>query len=214
MATTQLATQDPTWFESIYAQANGNLAEVPWADEQASPALVNWLNAVAPSLIRCGGRVAVVGCGTGADARELIRRGYDVTAFDCSPTAIAWAQRLDPDNARAYHVADLFDAPAKWRHRFDLVVEVNTIQALEPDRRPETMAAITELCGPHGHVLVVCRHTTDPVNLDDGPPWPLRQADLESIANDAGMESVGPISAFMDDEDPPVARMRAAFTRR
>ena len=57
---------------------------------------------------------------------------------------------------------------------FDLVVEVNTIQALEPDRRPETMAAITELCGPHGHVLVVCRHTTDPVNLDDGPPWPLR----------------------------------------
>ena len=38
------------YFESIYAEADGESSRIPWADGQPASALVNWLNAVAPSL--------------------------------------------------------------------------------------------------------------------------------------------------------------------
>ena len=200
-------------FESIYAAAGGDPARIPWARERPHPALVSWLNAIAPSLIRCGSRVAVVGCGLGHDAQEILRRGYDVTAFDCSETAIDWARRLDPVHADAYHVADLLHAPSRWRHRFDLVVEVNTLQSLPSDQRQDAMHAVTDLLSPHGRLLVICRGAEEPPALEDGPPWPLAEDELATLASVAGLEDDGGISIFEDGETPPVLRMRALFQR-
>jgi SAM-dependent methyltransferase len=201
------------YFETIYANANGQDLAVPWAHGRPNPALVTWLNAVAPSLVRCGGRVCVIGCGLGDDARELIRRGYDVTAFDCSKTAVTWAKRLDLENARCYCQADLFDPPARWKHRFDLVVEVNTIQALTPDTHGSAMSAISQLLSPHGHLLVICRGAEEPVSIEDGPPWALTESELLEAAESAGLAPVGDVQSFTDDENPPVRRMRALFKR-
>lgn len=200
-------------FEAIYADAQGDASRVPWADLQPHPALVTWLNAVAPSLVRCGARAAVVGCGLGDDAREVMRRGYDVTAFDCSRTAIEWARRLDPDNARCYAHADLFNLPPKWRHRFDLVIEVNTIQSLPPSMHAATVKAISELLSPHGHMLVIARCGDEPVSDDDGPPWALTERELLSAAADAGLRPSQPPTVFTDDERPPVQRIRAVLRR-
>ncbi|MHC4946766.1 MAG: class I SAM-dependent methyltransferase [Planctomycetota bacterium] len=211
--TTQPLTPTTDYFESIYVEAHGDRTRIPWADGRPSPALVNWLNAVAPSLVRCGSRVAVVGCGLGDDAREIIRRGYDVTAFDCSHTAVDWARRLDPINADAYLEADLFDPPARWRHRFDLVVEINTLQSLAPDRHLGAMSAIADLVAPHGHLLVIARAGERPAAIEDGPPWPLTEAALVEAAGLAGLAPHGPACVFEDDEDPPVLRLRAAFRR-
>jgi SAM-dependent methyltransferase len=214
MATATLPLQTSIeQFESIYADARGNAALVPWAHQRPNPALVNWLNAVAPSLVRCGARVCVVGCGLGDDARELIRRGYEVTAFDCSATAVQWAKRLDPANASSYAAADLFVAPPRWRHRFDLVVEINTIQSLPPTMHEEAVKAIAGLVSPHGHVLVICRASGEAVSIDDGPPWPLTMEELLSVTSAAGLVPADPISSFEDDEDPPVPRMRGLFRR-
>ncbi|MCA9295958.1 MAG: class I SAM-dependent methyltransferase, partial [Phycisphaerales bacterium] len=162
-----------TDFESVYATAGRSLSGVPWADGRPSPALVNWLNAVAPSLIRCGARVAVVGCGLGDDVRELVQRGYDVTGFDVSETAINWARERHPSCADAFHVADLFDIPARWRRRFDLVVEINTIQALPIARREHTLPAIADLVGQRGRLLIIARGARSPQAESDGPPWAL-----------------------------------------
>ena len=200
-------------FEAIYAEARGDRARIPWADERAHPALVTWLNAVAPSLVRCGARAIVVGCGLGHDARELMQRGYDVTAFDCSRSAIEWAKRLDPSNARCYVEADLFNAPSRWRHRFDLVIEVNTLQSLTPDLHEPALASIASLLSPHGHMLVICRAADDAIEFDDGPPWALTEEDLLNAASLAGLRPVQPVSIFTDDEDPPVQRMRALLRR-
>ncbi len=213
MPTSPILTRDPDYFEAIYVEADGDASRVRWADGRPHPALVAWLNARASSVVRCSARVAVIGCGLGEDARELIHRGYDVVAFDCSPTAIEWARRIDPANASCYQPADLFDPPARWRHRFDFVVEINTIQALEPDRRIDTMRAITNLLALHGHLLTICRHAAEPAALDAGPPWPLTQNELEAIASEAGLVADEPTVAFIDDEEPPVARMRALFRR-
>ena len=99
------------------------------------------------------------------------------------------------------------------RHRFDLVVEVNTLQALEPERRGAAMSAIAELLAPRGHLLVICRHAKDDDPVPAEPPFPLTKSDLETIAGAAGLSSEGPIAPFLDDEEPPVARMRAIFSR-
>ena len=214
MAVNTLAAQTtPEYFETLYREADGDSSRIPWADGRAQPALVNWLNAAASSIIRCGSRVVVVGCGLGEDARELIKRGYDVTAFDCSKTAINWARQLDPENARCYCTADLFNPPAKWKHRFDLVVEINTIQALVPDMHVKAMQAIAQLMSPHGHLLVICRGCDEPAGIDDGPPWALTRQELLEIADSAGLSPVDAVTEFTDEENPPVRRMRALFRR-
>lgn len=173
-----LVQSSAEYFESIYQEAQGDASRISWADGKPNPALVTWLNAVAPSIIRSGARVACVGCGLGDDARELMRRGYDVTAFDCAKTAVNWAREIDPENARCYVQADLFEPPAKWKHRFDLVVEIYTIQSLPPDTHSAAMSAISGLLSPHGHLLVICRGTDEPVGSDDGPPWALTREAL------------------------------------
>ena len=88
MTTTAVAPVSVADYESVYADALGDPGRIPWPSRRASPAVVNWLNAAAPTLVRCGARVAVAGCGLGHDAREVIRRGYEVTAFDISAAAI------------------------------------------------------------------------------------------------------------------------------
>jgi len=207
-----LAT-DAAHFEAIYAEAEGDPSRIPWADLRPHPALVTWLNAIAPSIVRCGSRVAVVGCGLGDDARELMKRGYDVTAFDCSISAVDMARGFDPARADCYVSADLFDLPQRWRHRFDLVVEINTLQSLLPEMQAEAMKQISQLITPRGHLLLICRGAERPANVDDGPPWAISESQLSKMAREAGLTCEGGISAFMDDEQPPKRRMRAMFRR-
>lgn len=200
-------------FDSIYEQANGDRSQVPWEDGQASPSLVNWLNNVAPSLVRCGARVMVVGCGLGDDARALIHRGYEVTAFDFSQTAIKWARAIDPENAHLYHHADLFDLPTRWKRRFDLVVEINTLQALPITKRSAVMTSLADLLSPHGNLLVISRGRDDDAPHGDGPPWPLSREDLHQAASSANLIVNGEFSEFLDDDQPPMQRLRGVFRR-
>jgi len=63
----------------------------------------------------------VVGCGLGDDAEALAQQGFQVTAFDISPTAIAWCEKRFPDSQVKYQVADLFALDPAWHHKFDFV---------------------------------------------------------------------------------------------
>ena len=208
--TTQPPTTSVDYFEAIYAEAAGDPAQLPWGERRANPVLVDWLNTAAPSLVRCGARVAMVGCGLGADAREVMRRGYEVTGFDCSETAIRWARSLDPENVAGYVQADLFNPPARWVHRFDLVIEVHNVESLTPDRHRSATAALSKLLTPHGRLLVICRTTKDPIASGDGPPWPLTECELLEATAEAGLEPERPILAFGDEGD---RRLRAVFKR-
>lgn len=215
-STTTAADAAPEYFErfeSRYRDAAGDREHIPWSSGRPHRTLTNWLDARAPSVVRCGGRVLVVGCGLGEDAIELVHRGYEVTAFDVSPTAIEWAKAEYPDSAEIFHVADLFEPPAKWRHRFDLVVEVNTIQSLPHADRNAVVAAMAPFLAAHGHLLVICRASDEPVPHEAGPPWAVTKAELEAAADLAGLEAVEQPSVFLDSNDPPVKRMRALYRR-
>lgn len=171
------------FFESIYRCAEGDPTRVPWAEPRPDPLLMQWLNRDAWSLVRPGSRAAVVGCGLGDDVAELARRGYDVLGFDVSPTAVAWAARRHADDADRFIVADLLNLPARMNGRFDLVVEVRTLQSFEPHLQPEAARRIAAMLAPRGVVVVIapCRDAQDDLDPADGPPWLLTPDEVSSL---------------------------------
>ncbi len=201
------------FFESVYQEASGDAGAVPWANAAPNPALVSWLNSEAPGLIRPGATVAVVGCGLGDDVRELADRGYDVVGFDCSPTAISWARRRHTVIADRLLLADLFALPSTLARRHDLVVEINTLQAIDPSLRPPAAAGVVSLARPRGAVLVVCRAREEHDALPPEPPFPLTLGELETLMAENGLAPMGPADSFVDDECPPIRRLRAVFRR-
>lgn len=117
------------------------------------------------------------GCGTGADAVWLARQGWDVTAVDISPTAVARAESLAAEQAPdvaariSWVVADL----TSWQppKHYDLVVS----QYVHPDV-PFT-EFVTRLAGAvaPGGTLFVAGHD---------------HADSHSAAHAPGDASIGP----------------------
>jgi SAM-dependent methyltransferase len=175
--------QPSGWFEPVYQAATSGEGRVPWARMQAHSLLADWLEHAG---IRGDGRRAlVIGCGLGDDAEALNRHGFDVVAFDISPTAIDWAQERFAGSGVEYLVADLFDLPAEWRGAFDFVLEINTLQALPYDKMPEAARNIADCVNPGGDLLVICfgREPDDP---HQGIPWPLSRKELATLT-EAGL---------------------------
>ena len=203
------------FFDRVYQEAAGDLTRVPWADGKPNPALVSWLNAEAAGRIRPGARAVVVGCGLGDDVIELINRGYDACGFDISTTAIDWARTRFPQQESSFIVADVINAPSRYRHRFDLVIEAYTLQSVEPAWREVMAAAVTRLACPRGLILTIARGRDEAQLLEhvQGPPFPLTPGELTGLMETQGWRSIRPLDDFLDDQTPPQRRLRGAFVQ-
>ncbi len=194
------------WFEPVYQAAGGDAGEVPWADEIVNPHLVSWLKH--RTLDGGGGRALVAGCGLGDDAEELARRGWEVTAFDIAPTAIAWCRRRFPDSPVFYTPADLFAPPGAWRHAFDFIFEAYTLQSLPQEHRASAMQHLADCLAPRGTLLLIARGR-DATEENDGPPWPLSGDELEYF-QELGLKQMA-FEDFTDDEEPPQRLFRVVY---
>jgi len=151
------------WFEDLYATANGDASVISWADLAPNPNLTGWLD---QHQVSTDGKKALkVGCGLGDDAEELAQCGFDTTAFDISPTAIAWCERRFAGSAVEYLVADLFEPPKAWRKGFDFVLESYTLQVLTPALREKAAAEIASFVAPGGDSA---RHFQGPRGCQSG----------------------------------------------
>jgi 2-polyprenyl-3-methyl-5-hydroxy-6-metoxy-1,4-benzoquinol methylase len=161
------------FFESRYRSAQRDADTIPWASLAPSRFVVDQAKAIAAH----GRDAVVVGCGLGDDAEHLASLGWTVTAFDVSPSAIAWCRERFEQSTVDYVVADLFAPDPEWLGRFSLVVEVATIQSLAPEHRRRTIAAIAALVAPGGTLLVsaIGRRMGD---HGSGPPWPVKRDEL------------------------------------
>jgi 2-polyprenyl-3-methyl-5-hydroxy-6-metoxy-1,4-benzoquinol methylase len=102
--------------------------------------------------------------------QKLLRTlGFKVTAFDISPTAIAWAKQRFPNSSVNYLVAELLALDSDWNGAFDLVFECQTIQSLPLNLREKVMSAIAPLLAPGGTLLLIARQR----DFDAEPDAPL-----------------------------------------
>ncbi|MFG6198789.1 class I SAM-dependent methyltransferase [Nonomuraea sp. JJY05] len=153
------------------------------------------------------GRALVVGAGLGDDAEHLAGLGYETVAFDVSESAVRLARERFPGSEVRYQVADLLAPPPEWRHAFDLVVEIMTVQALPEPLHGRAVAAIAEFVRPGGTLLVIAsgREEGGPAFA---PPWPLTPSEIGAFAT-GGLES-GKVEDLRDGEHH---RWRATFHR-
>jgi len=196
--------EDTAWFERLYAAAEAGDAEVPWDRGGPNPFLEQWVRE--RGLDGAGRRALVIGTALGDDAELLAGRGYAVTAFDVSPTAVEGARRRFPGSSVDYHVADLLDLPSGWAGAFDLVAECITVQALPVTLRSQAIGAIASTVAPGG-ILVVVSGIWDGDGPRDGPPWPLTRSELDRFEETLRPVSVG--VARIGDQ----ARWRGVYAR-
>jgi 2-polyprenyl-3-methyl-5-hydroxy-6-metoxy-1,4-benzoquinol methylase len=190
------------WFEALYAGAKQDAGHIPWADLAVNPLLVDWLEREKPD--GTGKRAVVIGCGLGDDAEALTEHGYDVTAFDISPSAIEWCKQRWPGTRVHYAAADLFSTPEDWR--FDFVLESYTVQALSLSLRSKAIKAVARLVAPGGKLLVIAR-LAEPDEPRERMPWPLTRAELAEFEA-AGLHQ----SQFEVVMDEGTRRFRALYT--
>lgn len=202
LARQHYAAGDPLgWFEDLYQQANRDFETIPWADRAVNPHLAAWCER--ESLPRPGARVLVVGCGLGDDAEYLAARGAHVTAFDLSETAIGWCRERFPESKVDYQVANLLNVSG----RYDLVVEIYTLQAMPLDMRPQALDAVAALSN---ELLIICRGR-DEADPPGQLPWPLTPADIYRLEA-AGLTIVR-FEDFDDPYDPGKRRFRVHLRR-
>jgi SAM-dependent methyltransferase len=197
---------DPTAiFEPLYLAAAEGRETLRWDRGGPHPLVDEWARHVTGS----GRRALVVGSGLGPDAELLAERGFDVVAFDVSPTAIATARERFPRSDVDYRVADLFDPPADWSRAFQLVVESLTVQSLPVAFHAQAIASVARMVAAGGTLLVIARARDEADGPVEGPPWPLTRAEVEAFAGE-GLEAV----RIEDVRRPGMpARWRAEFRR-
>jgi SAM-dependent methyltransferase len=99
-----------------------------------------------------------------------------------SQHAVEWCRDRFPDSAVDYRVADLLDLEDDLVGRFDLVVEVRTIQSLPPHLRERAIDAVASLAAPGGVVLIVALARPDG-SIANGPPWAISAAELKRFTD-------------------------------
>ncbi|MEE2758379.1 MAG: class I SAM-dependent methyltransferase [Candidatus Thermoplasmatota archaeon] len=192
------------WFEELYASANRDAGEIPWARMEPHPKMVEWV-ASNPDVT---GRALVVGCGLGDDAEWLSIAGFDVTAFDISQSSIDWCNERFPNSNVEYGVTDLLNPPTEWEQSFDLIVEIHILQAIPDPIRDEAAITLTRLLNDDGYLLCIGRLLTDRVPEEPAPPWPLSKVWLNGRFQ--GLEPHF-FYSFINEDTPDITRYVASW---
>lgn len=157
------------WFETLYSRVDDSGDGVPWANMAPHPMFKMWFDTIEP--LETEKTALVVGCGLGDDAIELENKGYTVTAFDVSESAIELCKKRFPNSKVEFVTADLLAGIPGWKHKFDFVLEIFTIQALPPKYEDVLIKNISDLVSEGGQLVLVTEVQTEKRVFEKGPPW-------------------------------------------
>ena len=122
------------------------------------------------------GRVLIPGCGSGYEVQAFHDAGYDVTAIDFSPAAVARATRVLGDLAKRVMLGNFFTRDF-GPHRFDLIYERTFLCSLPPSRWPEYVSRMAALLSPGGRLVGIFLYGQE----REPPPYPLRDNQAEQL---------------------------------
>jgi len=194
------------WFEELYAGANRDSEEIPWARMEPHPKMVEWV-AENPTVT---GRALVVGCGLGDDAEWLSVAGFEVTAFDLSQSSIDWCRERFPRSSVKYCVGDLLEPVDGWLEVFDLVVEIHILQAIPDTVRDAAAYNLPNFLNKDGRLLSIGRLLDESEPNEPAPPWPLSRVWLEGRFQSLTAMS---FNRFINDDAPDISRYVASWKK-
>lgn len=194
------------WFEELYAGANRDSGEIPWARMEPHPKMVEWV-AENPAVT---GRALVVGCGLGDDAEWLSVAGFDVTAFDLSQSSIDWCRERFPQSSVKYCVGDLMEPVDGWLEAYDLVVEIHILQAIPEYVRDAAASNLHKLLSHGGNLLCIGRLLSERIPDEPAPPWPLSRVWLEGRFQSLTAMS---FNRFINEDTPDISRYMASWQK-
>ena len=142
-----------------------------WDRGGPSPQLLAWLDSGA--LQPC--RIAVPGCGGGWEVAELARRGFDVTALDYTPAAIAKTQALLDGRGLRAQVVQTDVLSYSSAEPFDAVYEQTCLCAIHPDHWQKYVHQLHRWLRPGASLwalfMQVLRPDATEEGLIQGPPY-------------------------------------------
>lgn len=166
--------KDLDFFEEIYSKSRSENMNIPWARMGANPNIVVWLD----KINKKAKKALKIGCGLGDDAEELQNRGFEVTAFDISKSAIELCKERFPESCVEYLVADILNPKNEWIDNFDFIVEAYTLQSMPTDMRLKAIEKIPKLLTKNGELLIVCMAKNENEISPDLPPYPLLKDEI------------------------------------
>ena len=121
-----------------------------------------------------GTRVLTPGCGRGHEALFLAQEGFEVTAVDFAPSAVAYLKaRAEGLPIRALE-RDLFSIDKDMAGCFDLVVEHTCFCAIPLEMRDAYAEVIARVLAGGGRIIGLFYET----EKEDGPPFRTTDEDV------------------------------------
>jgi hypothetical protein len=168
----EFASRDPA--TSAFWDERYRAGFTPWDARGVPPALVRFVEASDP-----GRRVLVPGCGSAYEAGFLHARGFDVSAIDIAPEALACARAVLGDAVadRVLRQADFFALDAE----FDWIYERALLCALPPRLWPDYAAAAGRLLRPGASLAGFFYIDDAAAEPRRGPPFAAQRAELDRL---------------------------------
>lgn len=188
---------DLHFFEEIYKRAKSENITIPWARMSPNPNVTEWLDKrnFGENL-----KALKVGCGLGDDAEELQNRGFEVTAFDISTTAIEHCFERFKDTKVEYLIGDILNPKEDWQNSFDFILEVYTLQSMPKDMRVKAIANIAKLLNESGELLVIAMAREEDEEVPELPPYPLTLNEIK-LFEKYGLK-IKEVEDFIDSSTP------------
>lgn len=156
--------------ESDFWEQRYRADRTPWDAGGVPAALHDFLRTE-----RSPGRVLIPGCGSGYEAAAFATAGWEVTAIDFSPAAVARAKAVLGPLGDCVREADFFVEPGEAS--FDLVYERTFLCSLPPARWPEYAMRVAGHLRPGGRLVGLFFYGDDP----EPPPYPLTDASAQAL---------------------------------
>ncbi len=163
---------EPHEWERLYQETEEK--KMPWYYPGLDPDLEAALNEMDIK----GGRLLDIGTGPGTQAMALARMGFDVTATDISPTAVALCREHAAKDDLAIEFVEDDILESNLSPGFDVIFDRGCFHSLPPEKRECYRETVHDLLLPEGVFFLKCFNVKETM---EGGPYRFSPEEIEEI---------------------------------